>query len=116
MLRLILATRNNHKVFEIRAILGPVCEYSTLRDFQEAPEVVEDARTFAGNAVKKSLSLARWICDNRPPANESARLERFYTLADDSGLEVDALNGAPGVHSARFAAIDSGVGGNSSDA
>jgi XTP/dITP diphosphohydrolase len=108
MTTLLIATHNAHKVAEIRAILGEGFRYLTLNDFPEAPAAVEDADSFAGNAAKKAVTLARWLAT----IHES----RCHVLADDSGLEVDALNGAPGVHSARFAALDSGVRGNSSTA
>lgn len=112
MITLLIATRNEHKVGEIRAILGDGFRCFTLSQFPGAPEVVEDAGTFAGNAAKKAAELARWLasssCDTRQALPD-------YVLADDSGLEVDALNGAPGVHSARFAALDSGAPGNSKD-
>jgi XTP/dITP diphosphohydrolase len=109
MTTLFIATRNLHKVEEIRAILGQEFKCLTLNDFPGAPEVVEDAGTFAGNATKKAVQLARFISshDTQPALPE-------FVLADDSGLEVDALNGEPGVHSARFAALDSGRDGNSS--
>ena len=113
MTTLIIATRNAHKVQEIRGILGPQFEYLTLRDFPNAPAVIEDASSFAGNATKKAVELARWISVQNFKVN--ARGSTFV-LADDSGLEVDALDGAPGVHSARFAALDAGRAGNSSDA
>src|SRR5215472_14981366 len=106
MVILILATRNEHKVAEIRAILGNGFGYRSLTDFPDAPEVAEDANTFAGNATKKVVALARWLS-----ADDTSRVGQGYerlVLADDSGLEVDALNGAPGVHSARFAALDIG--------
>lgn len=111
---LLIATRNAHKVGEIRAILGDDLRYLTLNDFPDAPSVVEDADTFDGNATKKAVELAQWL------ATESSNLKfeisnSVWVLADDSGLEVDALGGAPGVHSARFAALDSGKAGNSSD-
>jgi XTP/dITP diphosphohydrolase len=108
MVTLLIATRNAHKVREIRGILGEEFHYLTLNDVDNPPEVIEDARTFAGNATKKALSLAKWLCER--PAPQAGEL---YVLADDSGLEVDALNGAPGVHSARFAALDTGAPGNS---
>ncbi len=116
MLTLLLATRNAHKVGEIRAILGDGIRYLTLRDFPDAPEVIENADTFAGNATKKAMELAKWKAELQGPKSEVAEDEAFLVLADDSGLEVDALNGAPGVHSARFAALDSGRPGNSTDA
>ncbi|MEK7781106.1 MAG: non-canonical purine NTP pyrophosphatase [Verrucomicrobiota bacterium] len=108
MTKLLIATRNDHKVAEIRAILGVDFQCFTLRDFPGAPEVVEDAKTFAGNAGKKAQEIARWL-KLQPGALPD------YILADDSGLEVDVLGGAPGVYSARFAAQDSGRVGNSSD-
>jgi XTP/dITP diphosphohydrolase len=100
---LLLATRNAHKAGEIRAILGGGFRLLTLNDFPTAPKVVEDAETFAGNATKKATELARWLSGPRPATPDPRPL---FVLADDSGLEVDALNGAPGVHSARFAAQD----------
>ncbi len=111
MTTLVIATRNRHKVAEIRAVLGETFRYQTLADLLPgAPTTVEDAATFAGNAAKKAAELARWLGARRSDG-EPARV-----LADDSGLEVDALNGAPGVFSARFAALDSGRAGNSTDA
>src|SRR5205085_7812054 len=74
------------------------------------PETIEDAPTFAANATKKAVNLAHWL------ANSEKNIETWFVLADDSGLEVDALDGAPGVHSARFAALDIGKPGNSPDA
>ena len=108
----LIATRNAHKVGEIRAILGGQYGYLTLADFPDAPNVIEDAGTFAGNATKKAVELAEWLAATRNPKLET---RTYFVLADDSGLEVDALNGAPGVHSARFAALDSGGAGNSKD-
>ncbi len=113
MTTLIIATRNAHKVEEIRAILGSQFKYLTLRDFSGAPGVVEDAPTFEGNATKKAEELGRWLQSESP---RLAELGSAFVLADDSGLEVDALNGAPGVYSARFAALDAAGQGNSSDA
>jgi len=107
---ILIATRNAHKVQEIQSILGERFTFLNLRDFPGAPDVVEDAPDFAGNAGKKAVELAQWIGETY------AARKPDYVLADDSGLEVDALNGAPGVHSARFAALDTGAKGNSSDA
>src|SRR5208283_5538066 len=101
MTTLLIATRNAHKVGEIRAILGARFQFLTLNDFPAAPKVIEDAATFAGNAAKKAVELARWIQSSEFKVQGSG----FFVLADDSGLEVDALNGAPGVHSACFAAM-----------
>jgi XTP/dITP diphosphohydrolase len=121
---LLIATRNQHKVQEIRAILGDPFEYLTLVDFPQAPSVVEDASDFVGNAVKKAATLASWLQQRRPFQGCTPN-PRFFVLADDSGLEVDALGGAPGVHSARFAALDAAAArgvepvrttGNSADA
>jgi XTP/dITP diphosphohydrolase len=112
-LSLLIATRNAHKVGEIRAVLGTRFDYLNLNDIPAAPKVVEDAPTFTGNATKKAVELARWVAAIE---NSKFKIQKLLVLADDSGLEVDALNGAPGVYSARFAALDSGAGGNSSDA
>jgi XTP/dITP diphosphohydrolase len=97
VISLVLATRNAHKVQEIREILGKDFDVKSLAQFPGAPELIEDADTFAGNATRKATQLAAWL--KKPD---------LLVLADDSGLEVDALNGAPGVHSARFAAAGPG--------
>ncbi|MDP6630950.1 MAG: XTP/dITP diphosphatase [Kiritimatiellia bacterium] len=87
---LIIATGNAHKLEEIRAILTvPGLELVGLDAVPNAPEVEEDRDTFEGNAIKKAATLAEFTGK--------------WALADDSGLEVDALEGAPGVTSARYA-------------
>ena len=90
-MRLVVATRNRGKLAELRSLLGAHrgLELLCLSDLPLLPEVVEDGDTFLANAQKK--------------AREVALATRLPTLADDSGLLVDALEGAPGVHSARFA-------------
>ncbi len=87
---LLIATTNPGKFHEFVELLGdqPLA-LKSLADFPTAPEVPEDGATYAANALHKALTLARW--------------SGCATLADDSGLEVDALGGAPGVHSARYA-------------
>jgi XTP/dITP diphosphohydrolase len=105
---LLIATRNRHKVAEIQSILGLECH--SLLEWPDAPQLVEDASTFAGNAAAKAVQLARWL----PEAPQGLAARISAVLADDSGLEVDALGGAPGVLSARFAAADHA--GNASDA
>ena len=87
---LVLATRNAGKTQEMKALLQdfPV-EIKNLEDFGPIPRVKEDGATFDDNAYKK--------------ASFTAKVLGFPALADDSGLEVDALDGAPGVHSARYA-------------
>jgi len=109
MTQLVIATRNAHKIREIRAILGDRFHYLTLEDFPHAPETIEDADTFAGNATKKAVELARWLARARPSTLDPQPSSQ-YVLADDSGLEVDALNRAPGVYSARFAAMNGPAG------
>jgi XTP/dITP diphosphohydrolase len=117
---LLIATRNRHKVGEIRTILGESYEYLTLNELPKAPAALEDAGSFAGNATKKAVELAKWLAARHGPSSGEQvvgnRTGDFFVLADDSGLEVDALGGAPGVHSARFAALDTGAVGNSATA
>ena len=113
MTTLLIATRNAHKVGEIQAILGATFRCLTLKEFPAAPPVVEDAETFAGNATKKATELARWLAGNPKLATQNSKVD--FVLADDSGLEVDALNGAPGVHSARFAALDKSENSHDAD-
>jgi XTP/dITP diphosphohydrolase len=89
-MELVLATRNKKKVEEIKRITeGLEIEVLTLDDFPGCPDVEEDGTTFEENAVKKAVTVANHT--GKP------------SLADDSGLEVSALNGAPGVLSARYA-------------
>jgi XTP/dITP diphosphohydrolase len=113
MIGIFIATRNAHKVAEIKRILGGNVRLYSQLDFPEAPAVAEDAATFAGNATKKAEGLVAWLARD-PQAAQLGKL--LFVLADDSGLEVDALGGAPGVHSARFAAADAQGTENSSDA
>ncbi len=86
---LIVATRNSGKLQEILQVLGPGIDLESLADFPQIPEILEDGDTFEANAAKKARTVVRHT--GRP------------ALADDSGLEVDALDGAPGIYSARFA-------------
>lgn len=87
---IVLATRNPDKGRELGALLGGIgIRIRTLEDFPTAPEVEEDGTTCEANAIKK--------------AREIARATRVPALADDTGLEVDALEGRPGVYAARYA-------------
>jgi len=113
MIYLVLATRNGHKVQEIREILGEGFGFVTLEEFPGAPVVKEDANSFAGNATKKAVELASWLASSQALGSERGNA---FALADDSGLEVDALGGAPGVHSARFSALDKSANQNASSA
>ena len=86
----LVATANRGKHREIVAVMRDLpVRWIDLSDLSQMPECIEDGPTFEANAEKKALHYAR--------------LTGFWTLADDSGLEVDALDGAPGVWSARFA-------------
>jgi len=89
-LKLLIATTNPGKFAEVKAFLGSLpFEILSLTDLGAWPEVVEDGASFEENALKKAKTLARF--------------SGLVTLADDSGLEVDALDGAPGIYSARYA-------------
>jgi len=88
-LKIVLATKNEDKVFEIEKILdGLNVEILTLKDFPDCPDTIEDGQTFEENALKKAKTVFEYT--------------GLPALADDSGLEVDALKGEPGVYSARF--------------
>jgi XTP/dITP diphosphohydrolase len=86
--KLVLATHNSHKVEELKRILGPQLDGIELIAY-DGPEAVEDADTFEGNALIKAR--AAFAHTGLP------------SIADDSGISVDALRGAPGIHSARYA-------------
>jgi len=89
-MRLLIATRNAHKLAEIRAIFEvPGLQLVGADEVPGLPDPVEDAPTFEGNALKKACELSA--------------ASGLWAMSDDSGLEVDALGGAPGVHSARYA-------------
>ncbi|MEI6787960.1 MAG: RdgB/HAM1 family non-canonical purine NTP pyrophosphatase [bacterium] len=89
-MKLLVATGNRHKFSEISAILKSTrLVMISLREWGDVPQVVEDGDTFEVNAIKKAVTLARF--------------SGLWTLADDSGLEVEALGGEPGVVSARYA-------------
>lgn len=93
-MKLVLATRNLGKVNELTSMLSTSPQHQniqilSLQDFPNAPEVIEDGGTYEENAAKKAVVISDYT--------------GYRTLADDAGLEVDALDGAPGVHSKRWA-------------
>ncbi len=90
MKEIVIATKNEHKIIEIKKMLEPLgYNVLTLFDFEEFPETVEDGSTFKENAFKKAKELSLYL--------------HKTVLADDSGLEVFSLNNEPGVFSARYA-------------
>lgn len=98
-MKIVIATRNAHKLEEIHAVFDfQGMEICSALDFPDIPETIEDRDTFDGNAVKKAQEL----CD----------ATGLMAMADDSGLEVDALDGAPGVFSARYAGEDCNYAAN----
>ena len=103
MKKLLVATTNLHKLNEINAIFSETgltgWQLLSLKDYPEYEAPEEDGESFAENAVIKAVS--------------AAKMSGLLTLADDSGLVVEALGGAPGIHSARYAA---GLGGDHDDA
>src|SRR5438034_3909494 len=88
-MQLIVATRNAHKTREIQQILGPTFTVSDLSAHPEIPDIRENGKSFEENAMLKAVGTSRHL-----PG---------LVVADDSGLEVDALGGAPGIFSARYA-------------
>ena len=104
MKKLVVATNNSHKLQEIREILkDDEIEVLSLKDLNIDIDVVEDKDTFIGNAKKKAVEIYNYIVKNN--------LGDFMVMADDSGLSVDYLHGAPGVYSARY----SGEHGNTAE-
>ena len=87
-MQLIVATRNAHKTREFQRILGLDFAVRDLSDHPEIPETVERGETFRENAILKAIAVSKQL--------------RGLVIADDSGLEVDALGGAPGIYSARY--------------
>jgi XTP/dITP diphosphohydrolase len=87
-IKILVATTNPGKIAEIRAMLDDDMQWLGLADFNDIAEIVEDGLTFAENARKKAIGYAK--------------ATGFWTIADDSGIVIDALGGAPGVKSARF--------------
>ena len=84
----VIATTNPGKIREIKSCLGASFKWLSLRDFEDIIEVEEDGKTFDENARKKAIGYAK--------------ATGYWTIADDSGLEIDSLNGEPGVNSARY--------------
>ncbi len=89
---LLVATRNAHKTEEIQRILGPQFNVTDLAAHPEIPHIAESGTTFQENALLKAVAVSK-----RMPG---------FVIADDSGLEVEALGGAPGIHSARYAGMN----------
>lgn len=90
MKEIILATGNKDKVMEIKDILKDLpLEIKPMTDFEKYPEIMEDGKTLQDNATKKATEVAKYF--------------NSWAIADDSGLEVNYLNGAPGVYSSRYA-------------
>jgi XTP/dITP diphosphohydrolase len=94
MQQLIVATRNAHKTREIQQILGPKFEVRGLSDEDKVAELCESGRSFEENAKIKAITVSRQL--------------QGLVIADDSGLEVEALGGAPGIYSARFGGARTG--------
>ena len=92
-MQLIVATRNAHKTREIQRILGPAFTVTDLSAHPEIPDIRETGKSFEENAILKAVGASRHL-----PG---------LIVADDSGLEVDALGGAPGIFSARYAGKNS---------
>ncbi len=97
MRRLIFASNNKHKLVEVRAALDGIAEVVSLAEAGLEGEIPETADTLQGNALQK----AEWVLDQLKVKCYELRVDGVF--ADDTGLEVDALNGAPGVYSARYA-------------
>lgn len=93
MKEIVIATKNKHKIIEMKHSLEALgYKVLSLFDFEEFPDIIEDKDTFHGNALKKAQELSNYLNKD--------------VIADDSGLQVEALNNEPGVYSARYAGED----------
>ena len=101
-MKIVFATNNQHKLDEIRSILGDTIEVLSLKDIGCDVDIPETGKTLEENALQK----AQYIYDHY----------HISVFADDTGLEVDALNGAPGIYSARYASMEAGAHEASHDA
>ncbi|MCF0217274.1 MAG: RdgB/HAM1 family non-canonical purine NTP pyrophosphatase [Fibrobacteraceae bacterium] len=105
-MKFVIATGNAGKLKEFRAIFNnPQIEFLTLKDIGFTDDIVEDGNTFAENATIKAKTVARFV-------RTKGFCEDTYVLADDSGLEVFALNGEPGIYSARYVGYHGNDDGN----
>jgi XTP/dITP diphosphohydrolase len=105
---LLLATRNPHKTREFRELLGDGFNVTDLSLFPEIALPEESGRTFNENATLKAIAASQ----DRPAFARLRRGRQSLVVADDSGLEVDALDGAPGIYSARYAGKNASDGDN----
>lgn len=120
---ILLVTKNRHKVQEISTILSgfapepaPAYQVISLKSLSKMPAIIEEGKTFKENSFSKNSSLLSWFfSEGMEELWKVFPSEKGYLLSDDSGLEVDALGGSPGVYSARYAALESGAPGNSTD-
>lgn len=101
-MKIVFATNNQHKLSEIRSILGESIEVLSLKDIGCDVDIPETGKTLEENALQK----AQYVYDHY----------HISVFADDTGLEVDALNGAPGIYSARYASMEAGAQEASHDA
>jgi XTP/dITP diphosphohydrolase len=101
-MKIVFATNNQHKLQEIRQIMGDRVEVLSLKDIGCDVDIPETGQTLEENALQK----ARYIYDNY----------HIDCFADDTGLEVEALNGAPGIYSARYASMENGAASHDSEA
>ena len=97
-MRLVFASNNDHKLSEVRQIMPPSVEVLSLRDIGFEAEIDETGSTLEANSRIKAETVSDWISGKR-----SSLSDIDGVFADDTGLEIDALHGAPGVYTARWA-------------
>lgn len=96
-MELLIATGNAHKVQEFKKMLEPLgYQVKCLKDYQDLPEIIENGKTFAENAIIKAKTISDYL--------------QVTCIADDSGLVIDGLNGEPGINSARYLGEDTDYG------